>query len=85
LNTEAQDEDIEMTMTYEIGEILDKNGLDARRAEPILWTLLSNIYRLLKKRDGISTHDVANLIDTHKKEVLKESWFDADEKLEKLL
>ncbi|MFZ0515267.1 MAG: hypothetical protein WAM14_26965 [Candidatus Nitrosopolaris sp.] len=49
------------------------NNLDARRAEPILWVLLSKVYRLMRKRDGISTHDVANLIDTHKKLVLKES------------
>jgi hypothetical protein len=80
-----EDEDIEITMTYKIAEILKKNDLDARRAEPILWKLLSNLYRLMKKRDRISTHDVANLIEIHKREVLRESWFDADERLEGFL
>ncbi|MFZ0224079.1 MAG: hypothetical protein WCC17_23915 [Candidatus Nitrosopolaris sp.] len=65
------DEDIEITMTYEIVGVLKKNNLDARRAEPILWVLLSKVYRLMRKR--ISTHDVAILIDTQKKVVLKES------------
>jgi hypothetical protein len=44
---EDEEEDIETTMTHEIAEVLNKNGLDARRAEPILWMLLSSVYRLL--------------------------------------
>jgi hypothetical protein len=64
MEDEQEDIEITMTITYEIAEILKKNNLDAISAEPILWMLLSNIYRLLKKRDGISTHDVANLTDS---------------------
>ena len=47
--------------------------------------LLSNVYRLLKKKDGISTRDIASIIEDNKKVVLRESWFDADERLEGLL
>jgi uncharacterized protein YfkK (UPF0435 family) len=53
-----EDEDIEITITYKIAEVLKKSDLDARHAEPVLWKLLSNIYRLMKKRNRISTHDV---------------------------
>jgi hypothetical protein len=35
-----EDEDIQ-EMTYSIAEVLNENGIDARQAEPILWTLLS--------------------------------------------
>ncbi|MGA9154889.1 MAG: hypothetical protein WBZ36_30255 [Candidatus Nitrosopolaris sp.] len=47
--------------------------------------LLSNVYRLLKKKDGISTRDIASIIEDNKKAVLKESWFYADERLQGLL
>ena len=70
-------------MTHEIAEVLNKNDLDARRAEPILW-LLSSVYRLLK-RDGISTHDIAGIIDDHNKVVMKDVPLDVDESLEELL
>ena len=46
---------------------------EARRAEPILWMLLSNVYRLLKKKDGISTRDIASIIEDNKKVALRES------------
>ncbi len=82
---EDEEEDIETTMTHEIAEVLNKNGLDARRAEPILWMLLSSVYRLLKKRDGISTYDIAAIIDDHNKMVMKEVPLDVDESLEELL
>jgi hypothetical protein len=72
-------------MTYRIAEVLNENGIDGRRAEPILWMLLSNVYRLLKKKDGISTSDVTSIIEDNKKVVLSESWFDADERLQGLL
>jgi hypothetical protein len=74
-----EDEDIEITMTRRYS----RRG--ARHAERILWKLLSNVYRLMKKRDRISTHDVANLIEIHKRKVLGESWFDVDERLEGFL
>jgi hypothetical protein len=54
-------------------EVLNENDIDARQAEPILWMLLSNVYRLLKKKDGISTHDIASIIEDNKKVVLSES------------
>ena len=38
-----EDEDIQ-DMAYRIVEVLNKNGIDASRAEPILWMLLSNVY-----------------------------------------
>ena len=79
-----QDGDIQ-DMAYKIAEVLNENGIDARRAEPILWMLLSNVYRLLKKKDGISTRDIASIIEDSKKVVLSESWFDADERLQGLL
>ena len=79
-----EDEDIQ-DMTYRIAEALNDDGIDARQAEPILWMLLSNVYRLLKKKDGISTRDIASMIEGNKKSVLKESWFDADERLQGLL
>ena len=47
--------------------------------------LLSNVYRLLKKKDGISTRDIASIIEDNRKVVLRESWFDADERLQELL
>jgi hypothetical protein len=81
---EMEDEDIQ-NMAYRIAEVLNENGIDARRAEPILWMLLSNVYRLLKKKDGISTRDIASIIEDNKKVVLRESWFDADERLQGLL
>jgi uncharacterized protein YfkK (UPF0435 family) len=61
-------------LTYKIAEVFDQNGIDARRAEPILWNLLSNMYRILKKKDGISTREIASIIDDYKKVVLRESW-----------
>ena len=79
-----EDEDIQ-DMVYRISEVLNENGIDASRAEPILWMLLSNVYRLLKKKDGISTRDIASIIEDNKKVVLRESWFDADEQLQGLL
>jgi hypothetical protein len=78
-----EDEDIQ-DMAYRIAEVLNENGIDAT-PEPILWMLLSNVYRLLKKKDGISTSDVASIIEDNKKVVLRESWFDADERLQGLL
>jgi hypothetical protein len=81
---EMEDEDIQ-NMAYRIAEVLNENGIDARWAEPILWMLLSNVYRLLKKKDGISTRDIASIIEDNKKVVLRESWFDADERLQGLL
>ena len=36
-----EDEDIQ-DMAYRIAEMLNQNSIDARRAEPILWMLLSN-------------------------------------------
>ena len=41
--------------------------------------------RLMKKKDGISTRDIASIIEDNKKAVLRESWFDADERLHGLL
>jgi|GEM_PF-4989269 len=61
-------------MAYRIAEVLNENGIDARLAEPILWLLLSNVYRLSKKKDGISTRDIASIIEDNKKVVLRESW-----------
>ena len=81
---QVEDEDIQ-DMAYRIAEVLNENGIDARQAEPILWLLLSNIYRLLKKKDGISTRDIASVIEDNKRLVLRESWFDADERLQGLL
>jgi hypothetical protein len=49
---QMEDEGIQ-DMAYRIAEKLKENDIDARRAEPILWMLLSNVYRLLKKKDGI--------------------------------
>ena len=57
-----EDED----MAYRIAQVLNENGIDARRAEPILWMLLSNVYRLLKKKDGISTRDIASIFEVNK-------------------
>jgi hypothetical protein len=37
---QMEDEDIQ-DMAYRIAEVLNDNGIDARQAEPILWTLLS--------------------------------------------
>ena len=79
-----EDEDIQ-NMAYRIAEVLNDNGIDARQAEPVLWMLLSNVYRLLKKKDGISKRDIANIIEDNKKAVLKKSWFDADERLKGFL
>jgi hypothetical protein len=56
---EDEDEDIQ-DITYRIAEVFNQNGIDASRAEPILWMLLSNVYRILKKKDGISTRDIAS-------------------------
>ena len=42
---QMEDEDIQ-DMAYRIAEVLNDNGIDARQAEPILWMLLSNVYRL---------------------------------------
>jgi hypothetical protein len=81
---QMEDEGIQ-DMAYRIAEVLKENDIDARRAEPILWMLLSNVYRLLKKKDGISTRDIASVIEDNKKVVLGESWFDADERLQGLL
>ena len=44
-----EDEDIQ-DMAYRIAEVFNQNGIDARRAEPFLWMLLSNVCRLLKKK-----------------------------------
>jgi hypothetical protein len=60
-----EDEDIQY-MAYRMAEVLNENGTDARRAEPILWMLLSNVYRLLKKKDGISTRDIASIIEDNR-------------------
>ena len=76
-----EDEDIQ-DMAYRIAEVLNEHGIDARQAEPILWMLLSNVYQLLKKKDGISTRDIASIIEDNKRMVLRESWFDADERLQ---
>jgi hypothetical protein len=81
---QMEDEDIQ-DMAYRMAQVLNENGVDARRAEPILWILLSNVYRLLKKKDGISTRDIASIIEDNKNVVLRESWFDADERLQGLL
>jgi len=81
---QMEDEDIQ-DMAYRIAVMLNENSIDARRAEPILWMLLSNVYRLLKKKDGISTRDIASIIEDNRKVVLRESWFDADERLQGLL
>jgi hypothetical protein len=81
---QMEDEDIQ-DMAYRMAQVLNENGVDARRAEPILWILLSNVYRLLKKKDGISTRDIASIIEDNKNVVLRESWFDTDERLQGLL
>jgi len=39
---QMEDEDIQ-EMSYRIAEVLNENGIDARLAEPILWTLLSDV------------------------------------------
>ena len=67
-----EDEDIQ-DMAYKIAEVLNENGIDASRAEPILWMLFSNVYRLLKKKGGISTRDIASIIEDNKQVVLRES------------
>ena len=72
-------------MTQEIAAIFSKNRIDSRHAEPILWKVLSSVYRLLKKKYGISKDEIAGLIDDHKKVVLKEIPLDVDETLKKLL
>lgn len=77
------DRDIEMT--HRIAEILNEKGMDASDAEPVLWMLLSSIYRIIKKRHGIPMDVVVSLIDDHKKTVLKEMSYDVDKKLEVLL
>jgi hypothetical protein len=82
---EDEQEQKEITMTHEIAAIFSKNGIDCRHAEPILWNVLSSVYRLLKKKYGISKDEIASLIDDHKKVVLKETPLDVDEKLKKLL
>jgi hypothetical protein len=69
---QMEDEDIQ-DMAYRIAELLKENSIDARRAEPILWMLLSNVYRLLKKKDGISTRSIGSIIEDNKKVVLRES------------
>ena len=81
---QMEDEGIQ-DMAYRVAEMFNDNGIDARQAEPILWMVLSNVYRLLKKKDGISTRDIASIIEDNKKVVLRESWFDADERLQGLL
>ena len=78
---EYDQEQKEITMTQEIAAIL----IDSRHAEPILWKVLSSVYRLLKKKYGISKDEIAGLIDDHKKVVLKEIPLDVDERLKKLL
>jgi len=75
----------EIAMTQEIAAIFSKNRIDSRHAEPILWKVLSSVYRLLKKKYGISKDEIAGLIDDHKKVVLKEIPLDVDETLKKLL
>ena len=40
---QMEDEDIQ-DMAYRIAEVLNDNGIDARQAESILWTLLSTVY-----------------------------------------
>ena len=37
------------------------------------------------KKNGISSRDIASIIEDNKKVVLRESWFDADERLQGLL
>jgi hypothetical protein len=83
---EDEQEQKEITMTHEIADIFSKNGIDCRHAEPILWNVLSSIYREKgKKKYGISKDETAGLIDDHKKVVLREIPLDVDEKLKKLL
>jgi len=77
------EEQKEITITSDIAEIFNKNGMDSRHAESIIWNVLSSVYRLLKKKHGISKDEIAGLIDDHK--ALKEIPFDVDEKLKKLL
>lgn len=82
---EDDQEQKEIAMTQEIAAIFSKNRIDSRHAEPILWKVLSSVYRLLKKKYGISKDEIAGLIDDHKKVVLKEIPLDVDERLKKLL
>ena len=82
---EDDQEQKEITMTQEIAAIFSKNRIDCRHAEPILWKVLSGVYRLLKKKYGISKDEIAGLSDDHKKVVLKEIPLDMDETLKKLL
>ena len=55
-----EEEDIQ-DMAYRKAEVLNENGVDARRAEPILWILLSNVYRLLRKKMGFQ-HAILKII-----------------------
>jgi hypothetical protein len=71
------DDEYIQDMAYRIAKVLNENGIDARRAEPIL--CMHALKRLLKKKDGISTPDIASIIEDNKKVVLRESWFDAAE------
>jgi len=82
---EDDQEQKEIAMTQEIAAIFSKNRIDSRHAEPILWKVLCSVYRLLKKKYGISKDEIAGLIDDHKKVVLKEIPLDVDETLKKLL
>ena len=71
------EEQKEITITRDIAEIFNKNGMESRHAESIIWNVLSI--------HGISKDEIAGLIDDHKKVVLKEIPLDVDETLKKLL
>jgi len=77
------EEQKEITITRDIAEIFNKNGMDSRHAQSIIWDVLPSVYRLLKKKHGISKDEIASLMII--REALKEIPFDVDEKLKKLL
>jgi len=60
---EDDQEQKEIAMTQEIAAIFSENRIDSRHAEPILWKVLSSVYRLLKKKYGISKDEIAVLLD----------------------
>ena len=60
------EEQKEITITRDIAEIFNKNGMESRHAESIIWDVLSSVYRLLKKKHGISKDEIVGLIDDHK-------------------
>jgi hypothetical protein len=52
-----------------IAKLLNERGMNAGDAEPLLWMMLSSIYRILRKRHGSSIDDIMHLIDDHKEAV----------------